>query len=80
MNVTRAKHGTCANIGQRNARKVVFEKLKGRHKLRHLVMEGMIIMIKSNINLLKPTGHVMHQQFNIQQLYALPTLRDAPTV
>ena len=28
----------------------------------------------SVINLLKPTGHVMHQQFNIQQLYALPTL------
>jgi hypothetical protein len=26
------------------------------------------------INLLKPTGHVMHQQFNIQQLYALSTL------
>ena len=26
------------------------------------------------INLLKSTGHVMHQQFNIQQLYALPTL------
>ena len=25
-------------------------------------------------NLLRPTGHVMHQQFNIQQLYALPTL------
>ena len=25
-------------------------------------------------DLLKPTGHVMHQQFNIQQLYALPTL------
>ena len=25
-------------------------------------------------NLLKPTGHVMHIQFNIQQLYALPTL------
>jgi hypothetical protein len=25
-------------------------------------------------NLLKRTGHVMHQQFNIQQLYALPTL------
>jgi len=24
--------------------------------------------------LLKPTGHVMHQQFNTQQLYALPTL------
>ena len=26
------------------------------------------------IKLLKPTGHVMHSQFNIQQLYALPTL------
>ena len=26
------------------------------------------------LNLLKPTGHVMHHQFNIQQLYALPTL------
>ena len=25
-------------------------------------------------NLKKPTGHVMHQQFNIQQLYPLPTL------
>ena len=24
-------------------------------------------------NLLNPTGHVMHQQFNIQQLYVLPT-------
>jgi hypothetical protein len=26
------------------------------------------------LNLSKPTGHVMHQQFNIQQLYAVPTL------
>ena len=25
------------------------------------------------INLLQSTGHVMHQQFNIQQLYVLPT-------
>ena len=25
-------------------------------------------------NFLKPTGHVMHQQSNIQQLYVLPTL------
>jgi len=24
------------------------------------------------VNLLKPTVHVMHHQFNIQQLYALP--------
>ena len=26
------------------------------------------------LNLLTPTGHVMHQQFNIQQLYVLSTL------
>jgi len=26
------------------------------------------------VKLLQPTGHVMHQQFNIQQLYSLPTL------
>ena len=25
-------------------------------------------------NPLKPTGYVMHHQFNIQQLYALPTM------
>jgi len=30
--------------------------------------------MKYDINLLKPTGYVMHQQFNIQQMYALPTL------
>ena len=29
---------------------------------------------RGTFNLLKPTGHVMHQQFNIQQLYVLPTL------
>ena len=27
-----------------------------------------------HITLLKPTGYVMYQQFNIQQLYVLPTL------
>jgi hypothetical protein len=26
------------------------------------------------VNLLKPAGYVMHRQFNIQQLYVLPTL------
>ena len=48
-------------------------------KLEHLtrkmlrLVECTFIRLVS-INLLKPTGHVMHQQFNIQQLYALPTL------
>ena len=30
--------------------------------------------LQACINLLKPTSYVTHQQFNIQQLYALPTL------
>ena len=30
--------------------------------------------IKCELNRLNRTGHVMHQQFNIQQLYVLPTL------
>jgi len=32
------------------------------------------VCVERMINLLRPTGYVMHQQFNIQQLYALPTL------
>jgi len=38
-----------------------------------------IILIKQvkqypQFNLFKPIGYVMHHQFNIQQLYALPTI------
>jgi len=29
---------------------------------------------KKEVNLSNSTGHVMHHQFNIQQLYTLPTL------
>ena len=28
----------------------------------------------SDVNIIKPTSYVLHQQFNIQQLYALPKL------
>ena len=31
-------------------------------------------LLKQSINLLNPTGYVMHHQFNIHQLYVLPTL------
>ena len=31
-------------------------------------------ILYKQFNPLKPTGYVMHHQFNIQQLYALPTL------
>jgi len=37
-------------------------------------METLPIDKNRVLNLLKPTGHVMHHQFNIQQLYVLPTL------
>ena len=30
--------------------------------------------VKIQMNNLKLNGHVMHQQFNIQQLYVVPTL------
>jgi len=33
-----------------------------------------VSFIQHFLNLLKPTGYVMHHKFNIQQLYALPTL------
>jgi hypothetical protein len=32
------------------------------------------VVRRQRVNLLKPTGYVMHQQFNIQQLYTLPKL------
>ena len=35
----------------------------------------MYMYVSFCLNLLTPTGHVMQQQFNIQQLYVLPTLR-----
>ena len=33
-----------------------------------------MLWLFSVLTFLKPTGYVMHQQFNIQQLYALPKL------
>ena len=36
----------------------------------------MVIFLLKNakFNPIKPTGYVMHHQFNIQQMYALPAL------
>ena len=39
-----------------------------------VVMMHNFEVTSDRFNLLNPTGHVMHQQFNIQQLYTLPTL------
>ena len=44
----------------------------------HTLLLTRLVIYKSGkpcyFNILKSTGHVMHQQFNIQQLYVLPTL------
>jgi hypothetical protein len=42
-----------------------------RHFIKAYIMTSNTDML---ISLLKPNGYVMHHQFNIQQLYALPTL------
>ena len=48
--------------------------LRSSGLLRSETTTGCVISQKGAVlNLLKPTGHVMHQQFNIQQLYALLT-------
>ena len=39
-----------------------------------LLLNIHVTNISLPLNLLKLTGYVMHQQFNIQQLYVLPTL------
>jgi hypothetical protein len=50
----------------------VYKALQFYHFLEHRDVGKIAVNIY--VNLSKPTGHVMHQQFNIQQLYALPTL------
>ena len=40
----------------------------------NIIVTNYKVIGRNHFNLLKPTGHVMHQQFNIQQLYVLPTL------
>jgi hypothetical protein len=37
-------------------------------------LPGDLHFLLNNINLVKPTGHVIHHQFNIQKLYTLPKL------
>jgi hypothetical protein len=39
-----------------------------------VTFKSKIIEPQVEVNISKPTGHVMHQQFNIQQQYVLPTL------
>ena len=40
----------------------------------YLCYNIVLCVIILEIKVLNPTGHVMHQQFNMQQLYVLPTL------
>jgi hypothetical protein len=66
--------GRLALVGEkRNARRILVRKYEGKRPRRRLTGK-LNYAIKRDINLLKPTYYVMHHQFNIQQLYALPTL------
>ena len=55
-----------------------FEKKKiRRQKVKAVNLRPGLYILKQKaviLNLSNPSGYVMHQQFNIQQLYALPTL------
>ena len=59
-----------ASIGiQKRLGEVSFHFYLDPNALRYLnVPQIKIYMFQTYINLLKPTGHVMHQQLNIQQL------------
>jgi hypothetical protein len=39
-----------------------------------ICLHHVTVMDFCSLNILQPTGYVMHHQFNIQQLYALSTL------
>ena len=59
--------GHTAQVDEKN-------KLHFGRKLKQREIFGRQKNLYGCINVLKPTGYMMHQQFNIQQLYALPTL------
>ena len=58
----------CANTAQCTVQKTqnLLTDLDFRHSL--------AILFNKLFNILKPAGHVMHHQFNIQQMYDLPTI------
>ena len=52
----------------------VNEETKKEAEIPHQKHFETLAVLSKYFTLSKPTGHVMHHQFNIQQLYALPTL------
>jgi len=48
--------------------------VSGVRCLTHFVLTPQKMYRNGLLNLLKSTRHMMHHQFNIQQLYVLPTL------
>ena len=51
---------------------LLFSKINSTSTLK--IMHSFNVARRRVFNLLKPTGYVMYQQFNIQLLYILPTL------
>ena len=69
------KNWTCtfSETSETNYRPITYNVLEERRSLGFNV-NSKIPELSIFLNLLTPTGHVMHQQFNIQQFYVLPTL------
>ena len=69
-----SKFMLCIGDGVKTFRNVIRNKLNFTVITEYtLPVNALILFICFSFNLLKPTGHVMHQDFNIQQQYSLPT-------
>jgi hypothetical protein len=62
------------NFSNNSRKKVVYFLFYFNLKIIRFFCRTLYNTRRDGLNLLKPTGYVMHRQFNIQQLYALPTL------
>jgi hypothetical protein len=61
-------------VGERSMYRVVKNSVETRDNIFIESCKYLYLLLIWNINLLKAAGYVMHHQFNIQQLYSLPTL------
>ena len=70
------QHTVLALSGFEMLIEVCFQLHVQRYLILSYIRDGVCLLRGTErvFNLLKPTGHVIHQQFNIQQLYVLPTL------
>jgi len=61
-----------SNVSTGNTQANIDVSLAKRHNNAGCTSPQHVISFENEFNLVKPTGHYMNNQFNIQQLYALP--------